>query len=81
MHLPSKWSGVYYAIFDEEEHSPTHFYSPNEKLIAINPSCGIDTLIPKVKEGDMIIFPSWLEHYVSPNMSEDKRISISFNMC
>ena len=79
MHLPSKWSGVYYAIFDEEEHSPTHFYSPNEKLIAINPSCGIDTLIPKVKEGDMIIFPSWLEHAAPLNKSSKLRATISFN--
>ena len=27
-----------------------------------------------------IIFPSWLEHYVEPNQSEQKRISISFNL-
>ena len=33
------------------------------------------------RESTLYIFPSWLEHYVSPNMSEGKRISISFNMC
>ena len=27
-----------------------------------------------------IMFPSWLEHYVEPNMSEDVRMSISFNI-
>jgi len=27
-----------------------------------------------------IIFPSWLEHYVEPNLSDDKRISLSFNI-
>jgi len=26
-----------------------------------------------------IIFPSWLEHYVEPNMSDEERVSISFN--
>jgi uncharacterized protein (TIGR02466 family) len=26
-----------------------------------------------------IIFPSWLEHYVEPNLSEEPRISMSFN--
>ena len=31
-------------------------------------------------EGMLYIFPSWLEHYVSPNMSKQKRISISFNI-
>lgn len=27
-----------------------------------------------------IMFPSWLEHYVEPNLSDDVRISISFNV-
>jgi uncharacterized protein (TIGR02466 family) len=32
-------------------------------------------------EGQLLIFPSWLEHYVEPNMNEKKeRISISFNL-
>ena len=30
--------------------------------------------------GELLMFPSWLEHYVSPNMSKQKRISISFNI-
>ena len=30
--------------------------------------------------GILYIFPSWLDHYVSPNMSKQKRISISFNI-
>ena len=79
IHLPSKWSGVYYAIFDEEQHSPTHFYNPNEKLITTNPSSGNITLEPKVKEGDMIIFPSWLEHAAPLNKSSKLRATISFN--
>lgn len=27
-----------------------------------------------------IVFPSWLEHYVEPNESNDTRVSISFNI-
>ena len=27
-----------------------------------------------------IVFPSWLEHYVEPNQSDEYRISISFNI-
>tara|TARA_B110000977_G_C11087490_1_gene495303 strand:+ start:1038 stop:1598 length:561 start_codon:yes stop_codon:yes gene_type:complete len=27
-----------------------------------------------------IVFPSWLEHYVEPNMSDEARVSISFNI-
>jgi len=32
------------------------------------------------KENTLIIFPSWLEHFVTPNMSENDRISFSFNL-
>jgi uncharacterized protein (TIGR02466 family) len=28
----------------------------------------------------LIIFPSWMEHYVGPNLSDEDRISISFNI-
>jgi uncharacterized protein (TIGR02466 family) len=28
----------------------------------------------------LLLFPSWLKHYVEPNLSEEDRISISFNM-
>ncbi len=28
----------------------------------------------------LILFPSWLEHYVEPSNSDDERISISFNI-
>ena len=27
-----------------------------------------------------IMFPSWLEHYVEPNLSDDRRMSLSFNI-
>jgi uncharacterized protein (TIGR02466 family) len=31
------------------------------------------------KENNIVLFPSWLEHYVSDNESDEDRISISFN--
>lgn len=31
------------------------------------------------EENTLIMFPSWLEHYVEPNNSEQERISIAFN--
>lgn len=33
-----------------------------------------------VKENMMYIFPSWLKHDVKPNLSNDERIIISFNL-
>ena len=31
-------------------------------------------------ENNLIIFPSWLEHFTNPNESGEDRISISFNI-
>ncbi len=39
-----------------------------------------DTVVHNVKEGDLIIFPSWLPHCVNLNETKNKeRISLSFN--
>ena len=32
------------------------------------------------EEGRLYIFPSWIKHLVEPNMSDEERISISFNI-
>lgn len=34
----------------------------------------------KPEPGKLIIFPSWLQHYVLPNQTDDDRISISFDV-
>tara|TARA_Y100000361_G_C11156350_1_gene344379 strand:- start:932 stop:1591 length:660 start_codon:yes stop_codon:yes gene_type:complete len=34
----------------------------------------------KPEEGLMVIFPSWLLHYVEPNLCDEDRIAISFNI-
>lgn len=36
------------------------------------------SVLPEI--GKLIVFPSWLEHYVEPNVSEQERISIAFNI-
>jgi uncharacterized protein (TIGR02466 family) len=32
------------------------------------------------KTGDVVVFPSWLSHFVAPNRSDEDRISIAFNI-
>ena len=32
------------------------------------------------EEGKLLLFPSWLDHEVDQNLSQEKRISISFNI-
>jgi len=32
------------------------------------------------RENLLVLFPSWIQHYVEPNLSQEDRISISFNI-
>jgi len=44
-----------------------------------DPKTKENIIVPAI-EGEFIIFPSYLEHYVEPNMSYEPRISISGNI-
>ena len=81
IHSPGQWAGVYYVHFDPNEHQATNFHHPLETLLAtsgmINSKANVIT--PWVQEGDMIIFPSWLEHAAPMNKSSKMRSTISFN--
>lgn len=57
------------------------------KLVLINPAVRSDSHPIREKNYFVqpqnlacIIFPSWLEHYVEPNLSNKNRISLSFNL-
>jgi|TARA_R110000824_G_scaffold401537_2_gene612818 uncharacterized protein (TIGR02466 family) len=93
VHPGNDYSGCYYASFPENsglihflDPRPQHrFSSPNPKskenenwYLSDNP---YDTSLftHKIKEGKVVIFPSWLTHYVDPNPTDSLRISIPFN--
>ena len=40
---------------------------------------GVEMKYP-AKANRMLIFPAWVEHHVKPNLSDQDRISISFNI-
>ena len=40
----------------------------------------INTRWQEVRENILYVFPGWLRHRVEPNLSNEKRISISFNI-
>jgi len=78
-------SGVYYTKVPENSGA-IYFNNP------VGNECGLSGFIsgfPELKsfrefpaeEGDLLLFPSWLDHGVLPNMNESEdRISISFNV-
>ena len=77
-------SGVYYTKVPSNSGS-IYFNNPVGNL------CGLSGFTSNslelkpfrefsTEEGDLLLFPSWLDHGVLPNMnSEEERISISFN--
>ena len=81
-------SGVYYVdIF--EKGGNIIFDNPAQDLIDSNwDTTDIDnfttvnsstySLVPDI--GDLVLFPAWLKHKVEPNMTNQDRVSISFNL-
>lgn len=81
-HCPSDFSAIHFVQFDEEHAGPI-FKDPNEALSTYNSYMrfknSIEYQVP-VEEGDIIFFPSFLEHKVPKNKTDSKRITISFNL-
>ncbi len=85
-HPRSFLSGAYY-IQAGAPASPIIFYDPRREKTFTAPA-HIDNESPyngdaanvEAKAGRLLIFPSWLEHSVPPNMSQENRVVFSFNI-
>ena len=78
-------SGVYYV----RTHPGTdtiNFHDPRNQTGIIRPPVveltaeNTDQVVVTVKNGALLVFPAYLQHSVDTNMSEEERISISFNI-
>ena len=78
-------SGVYYL----RTHPGTdtlNFHDPRSQAGVIRPPVveltaeNTDQVVVKVNNGTLLVFPSYLQHSVDTNTSEEERISISFNV-
>jgi uncharacterized protein (TIGR02466 family) len=85
-HPRSLFSGVYYVQVPEGNSGDIVFYRENYMLNYIPPyivkdwnNINSSTISIKPKVGMLLIFPSWLEHSVTTNLTNQDRISISFN--
>jgi|TARA_B100001094_G_C17857625_1_gene635808 hypothetical protein len=77
-------SGVYYVKVPKNSGT-IRFWDPRGPLIYaqkdneyFNDSTSSQHIFPK--PGLLLFFPTWLEHDVTPNESEEDRISIAFNV-
>ena len=77
-HQPTGYSCVLYAEFDPNEHWATTlfrpFLDPND-VRNVN-----DCYTPKVEEGEILIFPSWMLHQATPSDSLVPRTIVAFNL-
>lgn len=80
---PSGWMSAVYYIQVPEGAPGITFEDPRPaRMMDFQRSCLIadEYYGHKVKEGQLVLFPSWLPHFVNPNPTNENRISISFNV-
>jgi len=78
-------SSAYY-IKKPENSGDITFYDPKEVKtyrfpeVERNTSYSAESITVKPKEGDLLIFPSYLYHDVGVNLSDEERVVVSFNI-
>lgn len=83
-HANCLFSGVYYiktpkdsgSLMFYDPRSARTFYKPNVQTFTAYTA---DAVAHVAEAGLLLIFPSWLKHGVEPNLSDEERVSISFN--
>jgi len=85
-HPNAFWSGVYYVT--DIDSSPDHPASGKLELVDPRPVASASyaeltnlygRLLLRPQAGQMIVFPSWLQHFVHPYFGPGERISVAFN--
>jgi uncharacterized protein (TIGR02466 family) len=78
-HAPAGVSGFYILDLPDEHENGTVFQATNPYALSHKIDMWNDThTTSHLKEGDVVLFPSSLRHYVNP--SEGRKVSISFNI-
>lgn len=85
-HPGAHWSGVYYVsqpAVEKGESGKIEFLNPRSDLpnwrVLKSPTFGAKRAI-RPQPGELILFPSYLVHWVYPNETDEERVSIAFNM-
>ena len=78
IHPLSVISGTFYISTGKGKPSPLRIEDPRATLFMASPPRKMQVdLIPK--NGDLILFESWIKHEVPPHLNNEDRISVSFN--
>ena len=79
------WSGCYYVTVPPVEEGPSgciEFLSPHlvsAEFQVLGAACYKEKVTMRPKAGDLLLFPSYLTHWVYPNEADAERITIAFN--
>lgn len=85
-HVPCHLSFIHFLSFDKSEHKPPIFYDPARIVKAHCHQDGIpsdywkDKIVIDVEEGDVVIFPSYVEHLIPPGIYRSPRVTVSMNL-
>ncbi len=85
-HIPFHISLIHFLAFDRTEHKAPVFYDPARqiKAYAVRDDIPKDVYEDKaqleVDEGDVLIFPSYLEHRVPAGKYKNPRVTVSMNV-
>jgi len=86
VHPDAHISGVYYiaappaALAEGQDAGKISFYDPRPRANMAQLYAQVTRYWEAPKPGDMLLFPSWLEHSVAPFEGEGERICIAFNV-
>jgi uncharacterized protein (TIGR02466 family) len=78
-------SSVYY-VHVRPGSDTINFHDPRRQTYVIRPPVveltaeNSDQVVVRLTDGTLLMFPSYLEHSVDANTSEEERVSISFNL-
>ena len=78
-------SGVYY-VRTHPGANTINFHDPRNQTGIIRPPVveltaeNTDQVVVGVQNGTLLIFPAYLQHSVDANLSEQERVSVSFNI-
>jgi uncharacterized protein (TIGR02466 family) len=88
LHNDDLFSGVFYLktpekcgniVFSHPAQQHQYHYRADNPIVEQWTETNSGIMFQHAQVGKLILFPSWLVHYVEPNLSDDDRISIAFN--